>query len=111
MDVAEALNRMAGDKALLRSIIGIFFEQCPPLLAALDDSLRKNDPVGVRRAAHTLKGMIGNFGRKEAFDVADRLETLARGGDLSGAPPERTALESALGRLQPALTALANSLA
>src|SRR5205823_10013194 len=29
VDVAEAMNRVAGDRELLRSMIGMFAEQCP----------------------------------------------------------------------------------
>src|SRR5256885_9717463 len=63
VDLAEAMNRVAGDRALLRSMIGMFVEQCPKEVASLREALNRGDAAGVRRAAHTLKGTIGIFGR------------------------------------------------
>jgi PAS domain S-box-containing protein len=107
VDVAEAMNRVADDRDLLRTMISIFFEQYPLEMVKLRDALSRRDALGVRRAAHTLKGAVGNFGRKEAYMAAERLETMGRADDLGGAAPALTALEDALARLGPALTALA----
>jgi PAS domain S-box-containing protein len=107
VDVAEAMNRVAGDQNLLRSMIALFFEECPKEVAKVRAALESGDAVGLRRAAHTLKGTIGIFGRREAYAAAERLEALGRRGDLAAAVPALTALEGALARLNPALSALA----
>ena len=107
VDLAEAMNRVAGDKNLLRSMIAMFVEQCPKEMAGLRAAIGGGDPAGMRRAAHTLKGAIGIFGRREAYAAADRIEALGKSGDLSSAAAALAALEVALGRLHPALTALA----
>jgi PAS domain S-box-containing protein len=107
VDLAEAMNRVAGDQGLLRSMIAMFLEQCPKEMAVLRESVNHADAGALRRAAHTLKGTIGIFGRREAYAAADRLEALGKSGDLAAATPALTELEDALARLRPALTALA----
>jgi CheY-like chemotaxis protein len=107
VDEAEAMNRVGGDRNLLRTMIAMFFDECPKELPRLREALARGDALGVRRAAHTLKGMIGNFGRREAYTAADRLEAMGRGADLSAAAPVLAELEEALARLDPALKTLA----
>ena len=110
VDEVESLKRVAGDRKLLRSMIAMFFEESPKEMSRLREALAHGDVVGVRRTAHTLMGMIGHFGQREAYSAVERLELLGRSGDLSGAAPAVTALEAALLRQRPALTALAVSL-
>jgi hypothetical protein len=51
---------------------------CSRLRAALD----RADAAGVAVAAQTLKGAIGNLPARKAFRAAERLEMLAREGNL-----------------------------
>ncbi len=106
VDVDEAMNRVGGDRELLRSMIAMFFEQYPQEMAKIRESLARGDAVGVQRAAHSLKGAIGIFGRKEAYAAAERVETQGRASDLSALAPALATLEEALSRLGPALNAL-----
>ena len=59
------------------------------------------------RASHSLKGSVGSFGAQAAFEAAQRLETLARNADLSGAEAAYTALATEIARLDPVLARLA----
>jgi PAS domain S-box-containing protein len=106
VDIAEAMNRVAGDRTLLRSMVAMFLEQCPQEVDRLRESLARGDAVAVRRAAHTLKGTIGIFGRREAYSAAERIESLSKSGELGPAASALATLEDALARLRPAVAAL-----
>jgi HPt (histidine-containing phosphotransfer) domain-containing protein len=64
------------------------------------------DPAEIERAAHTIKGSVGNFAAKAAFDAAMELERIGRDGTLDQAEAARVRLEDELDRLKPALAAL-----
>ena len=107
LDRATALHRVGGDAALLKELAGLFLGTYPPQLAELHAAVAHGDGPVVQRLAHTLKGSVGAFGARAAFETAQRLETLARTGDLAGAEPACAALEEELARLRPALAAWA----
>jgi HPt (histidine-containing phosphotransfer) domain-containing protein len=100
------LDRVEGNKELLEEIVGLFFEEIPGLLAAIQESMVRRDANALHRAAHTLKGAIGNFGANGAFDAALRLEMLGRAGDLTNVEEAYAELEIAILHLQDALVAL-----
>ena len=43
----------------------------------------RRDGQALERAAHKLKGSVGNFGAHEAFDGALRLEAMGREADFA----------------------------
>ena len=93
---------------LLDRIVRRFLEKCPQLLGAVRDAVARRDGPALEFSAHTLKGAVGNFFAKSAWDAAYRLETLGHDGDLDAAPQAVVTLESELERLRPALAALKN---
>jgi len=58
------------------------------------------------RAAHTLKGSVGNFAAPAAFDAALKLELIAHEGDLTQAEEACARLQEEIERLYPALEEL-----
>jgi HPt (histidine-containing phosphotransfer) domain-containing protein len=110
VDRAQALDRVGGDRDLLRELTDLFLEECPKLLAGLRAALAQGQPAQVRLLAHNLKGAIDNFAAQEAVDAAARLEALGRAGDLTCADKAWSALEAEIDRLKPALAALARDL-
>ncbi|MCK9876531.1 ATP-binding protein [Frankia sp. Ag45/Mut15] len=71
-----ALNRLGelvgGDSAALSSLITDFLTDTPKLLDALTTA--GSDPVAVRRAAHTLKGLGATFGATGLARLCQRIE-------------------------------------
>ena len=61
-DADRALAAVGADEALLRSVVGVFVEESPKLLAALWRGVAEQDATQVRLAAHTLKGSVSLFG-------------------------------------------------
>jgi PAS domain S-box-containing protein len=106
LDQAELLDRVGGDRALLRELVGIFLDVSPRSLSELRESIDRGDAAALHRQAHTFKGMVGHFGAAEALEAARRLESLGRDGDLASAAESLAALERAVERLRPALARL-----
>jgi len=100
------LDRVEGDRALLAEMVALFFEESPRQLAELQDSLANGDAPAAERAAHKLKGAVGNFAAPAAAAAAEKAEHLARAGDLDRARAAASTLDKELERLRPVLTAL-----
>ena len=60
----------------------------------------------MQRLAHMIRGSVGVFGARAAYDAAQRLETMGKERDATHAPQAYSALEEAVARLKPALVAL-----
>src|SRR5271168_512211 len=82
---AELLARFDGDSELLKELAGLFLQECPRMLAEIREALRTSNPKTLERAAHTLKGSVGNFAMPGPWETAQRLELLAKSGQLFGA--------------------------
>jgi HPt (histidine-containing phosphotransfer) domain-containing protein len=90
---------MDGNRKLLRDLTRIFLADCPKQLAEIKASIQMRDAERLRRAAHGLKGSVGNFAAKRAFETAGQLETMGKNGNLNAAQGACAALESELSRL------------
>lgn len=92
----ETLGELVGnDPELLGSLVEVFLDEAPVRLAELSSGLETGDAILLGRAAHTLKSNAMTFGALRLADLSQRLETIAREGDLSGARAllERVELE------------------
>ncbi len=107
LDKAETLERLAGDRDLLRSLVNIYIETTPVQLEELRQAILRRDAPTIRRLAHTLKGAVGNFGQGTAWQAASRLESIGRDGNLADAEPAAIALTEAMDQLKQALLAWA----
>jgi len=108
LDASLALSRVGGDEELLKEIAQIFLDECPDALSAIRMAAETGDAAKLERAAHSLKGSIGNFGAKAAYDAAYRLETMGRSGELGNTSDALRDLDAALARLTPELSRLAS---
>jgi PAS domain S-box-containing protein len=106
LDHAQALACVGGDCELLREMVELFRTDGPKLLGKIRADVAHGDAAKVKLHAHTLKGAASNLGARAASEAAQRLETMGRNGDLTGAEEALATLEKELERLQPALDAL-----
>ena len=83
-DLVRALQNVGGDTDLLAELMDLFVQGMPERLDAAWAAIEGGDSDAVARTAHTLKGSVGNFAAKEAFDLALTLETAGRSGELDG---------------------------
>ncbi|MGH9750640.1 MAG: Hpt domain-containing protein, partial [Candidatus Polarisedimenticolia bacterium] len=102
-DADRALARVEGDRALFAEITGLFRGSAPERLRAVAEALARGDGEAAERAAHTLKGSIGNFEAGAAQEAARRVEALAREGQMERAREAAVVLEREVGRLLAAL--------
>ena len=107
--MADALRHVGGDKALLKELLQLFAVECPQLLASIREAIDHSDAVLLRRAAHSLKGAVSNFGAPAVVAAAQRLESLGHAGNLVEARAACARLQETLDRVQPELDAVASS--
>ena len=110
-DPGVVLERVDGDRELLREIGGLFLEDAPRLLADIRNAISRADAKALEHSAHTLKGSVGNFGARLAFDAALALEQMGRQGDFARAHESFALLEQQVNLLGPALETLMNETA
>ena len=75
----------------------------PALLADLAEGFERKDLQSIGKQAHKLKGSAANVGGDALRDVALRVETAGKAGDLEGAIRCIPELESNAAQLQEAL--------
>jgi HPt (histidine-containing phosphotransfer) domain-containing protein len=103
LDVADGLNRVAGNMKLYRSLLGQFVDQQADTVSAVRASLARDDFASAERLIHTLKGVAGNLGAKALSALAAELERSLRDRNaqsleagLSGIAPESARLMEAI---------------
>ncbi|MDE3137984.1 MAG: response regulator, partial [Acidobacteriota bacterium] len=99
-DADALLARLEGDRGLVGEMVNLLDGEALVLMEQASAALECNNLQAVYRAAHTLKGAVGNFGSGPAFRAAAELEECARRG--TGASEAAAAfghLESELKRL------------
>jgi PAS domain S-box-containing protein len=98
-DKARFLSRLEGDELLGAEIVGMFFGECPKLMKGIRQAFARQDAFALERAAHALKGSLGDMAATQAFDAARDLEQRARQGNLGNVGAALAILESAINRL------------
>jgi signal transduction histidine kinase/CheY-like chemotaxis protein/ligand-binding sensor domain-containing protein len=103
IDWQAAWANLEGDRQLMGELARLFLDDLPKQMQAIRQAAKKTQSYDLERAAHRLKGSVGNFAAKPAFEAAFQLEKIARQGDLDKVPEALSALESQIARLQLAL--------
>jgi HPt (histidine-containing phosphotransfer) domain-containing protein len=105
-DAAVVLKRVDGDRKLLKEVAELFMEDTPRLLSEIRAAIVRTDDKALKRAAHTLRGSVGNFGAKRAIDATSQLEELGRRGDFAHAEEIASRLEEELAHVFAGLDSL-----
>jgi CheY-like chemotaxis protein/HPt (histidine-containing phosphotransfer) domain-containing protein len=105
-DKARFLGRLDGDELLGAEVVGMFLEECPKLMEGIRQAVARHDASALERAAHTLKGPLGDMAVPQAFKAARNLEQMAREGNLGSVGAALAILESAVNRLMTELRRL-----
>ncbi len=103
IDWQAAWANLEGDRNLLSELALLFLDNLPQQMEAIHRAVDKAQNHDLERLAHRLKGSVGNFAAKPAFEAAFRLEKIARQGDSKQVPQAMDALEYEIRRLQGAL--------
>jgi signal transduction histidine kinase/CheY-like chemotaxis protein len=81
INVADGLNRVAGNRRLYRDLLGQFAAKQRDAAAQISTAFESGDLKLAERIAHTVKGVAGNLGITEVQSAAQRLEKLLRDGE------------------------------
>jgi HPt (histidine-containing phosphotransfer) domain-containing protein len=90
-----------GQPDVVGRIISRFLEETDERVVALQTAVATNDPQGIERAAHALKGIAGTVGATEILRLAVQLEQIGREQRTDGAGELVAELKRALGRARP----------
>ena len=85
----------------------MFLENSADYMDQIQEGIAKNDALALARAAHSLKGSVGNFGAKRSFEAAYHLEKLGENGKLEGAEVALLELKKELAALETGLKIVA----
>jgi HPt (histidine-containing phosphotransfer) domain-containing protein len=97
--LTAVLTWVDGDIEFLATVLPTFLAETPELTRDLRQALDANDAFIVRRVAHSLKGMLCNFGVPDLRDTAAAIEARGAAGDLGDVPKLLIGLEAGLQRL------------
>ena len=105
LDRQALMDRLGGDDALARELIDMFRQDCPGAVARIHRAVDDGDAASLQADAHALKGAAGNLSAVAVAVAARSLETMAQGGDLTGAGDAVRRLELEIARLVSSLEA------
>jgi HPt (histidine-containing phosphotransfer) domain-containing protein len=77
-DAQAALDRVAGDRELLRNMVGVFAMQWGERLTEITRAVGRRDSAGVEKVANNLKESLESFAARKASRIAQELEELGR---------------------------------
>ncbi len=104
-DLARALERLAGDRALLRKIAVQFADGAPDARAKLRAAVDGRNAGAVTFAAHRLRGQAASFGGEALMAAAAALEDAGRRENWTAAAASLLNVEGELDQLLRALAA------
>ena len=93
-DLSKVMELVSGDRDFFQEISGMFLEDLPGYLNSIRDSIARGDAEALNRAAHALKGSVGNFGAAKAHQFAYRFEIMGKEGRMEEAAQHLAELEA-----------------
>jgi DNA-binding response OmpR family regulator len=87
----------------LRLVVETFLRDLPQRLAALRDSLGRQDGAALAFVAHTLKGSSAQLGALRVSELSREIEQEGRSTSFAGVSSQLDELESEIARLEPEL--------
>ncbi len=83
VNIADGLNRVAGNRRLYRDLLSQFAAKQAGAATEIAAALDANDHQTAERTAHTVKGVAGNLGITNVQTAAQKLEKAIRESDPS----------------------------
>lgn len=103
LDLKRMIENLGGDGELISQVIVLFFEQKEVALERIRNAIEKENYKDLAIAAHSIKGMLGNFFADYAVESAMRLEKMAQARNLRDALVEFDCLNNEIEKLASAL--------
>jgi PAS domain S-box-containing protein len=93
VDLQRLLDQIGGDPTIARKLMEMFLQSLPEQLTEIRSAAARRDDQTLVRAAHAVKGAVGNFATGAAYTAARRLEQAARKADWSEIRPAHSEFE------------------
>jgi HPt (histidine-containing phosphotransfer) domain-containing protein len=103
IDLRLAMMRLDGNFKLFRQMAAYFFNDALDILPDIRSAAARGDLETLADKTHWFKGTVLYLGAAAVTSVLDRLESLSRAGDRTGASAAVEALEGEVERLAAAL--------
>jgi two-component system, sensor histidine kinase and response regulator len=100
-DADDLIERLMGNKALAKRVAETFVNNMPHELLALSTAIRNSDSEAIVIAAHSIKGAAANAAGTTVSDLAAKLESLGRAGDIASAAEVLSVLEAKFRSVKP----------
>ena len=102
-DEDDLIERLMGNRALARRVAETFVNNMPQELLALSTAIGNSDGEAIVIAAHSIKGAAANAAGTSVANLAAKLETLGRAGDIASAAEVLPDLQAEFQSLKPAI--------
>ena len=103
------LNAFDNDMDFFKEALEMFISDYPSMMDAIQEAVDAGDADALKRTAHALKGMVGNFQSKAAAESALELEEMGRSGKLAGSEKAMKNLTEQIDALEKHLSSIALS--
>ena len=103
LDEVALLERVGGNRRLLREVVDLFLVDCPQRMQDIQRAVAARDAASLAAVAHMLKGSVAIFMLEEATVAAQALEEQARREAWNEIPAALLTLEAEVTRLHGAL--------
>ncbi len=100
---AVTFTENIGDGPLMQELIRLFCEESQPMLGNACLALHNLDGEALHHAAHSLKGLVGNYAATPAFNAVSALTYCTREGNLLQAGKLLAVVTEEIARLREAL--------
>lgn len=103
LNLDNALSRLSGDRELLFELIDFYLEDYEKLLRKASAAAENDDPIALKRSAHSLKGLAANFDAMKVIEATNAITNLSGPHVCSMCSKELTGLAQAANELAEAL--------
>jgi HPt (histidine-containing phosphotransfer) domain-containing protein len=98
-DPVSLLERVSGDRELLRELVELFAQECPAMLSDIESAVKQGSSSSLQQASHKMKGSVLQFSAATAATMAGALEEMGKTGALSGSAQEYLRLRAEIASL------------
>lgn len=83
-DLSSLKELLGNDDEALKEILRAFLSDYSLRINDLEAGIAENNPEAVRKAAHAMRSVVGNFNLKRAYELATVMESNAKDGNNEG---------------------------
>ncbi len=99
LDLATALERLDGDRALYGELTVLFEDECPRTIERMRGAIALHDAKSLEHLAHTLKGSSAALGAFAVSEASGEIERLAQSGNVDDSGDQFRVLQDEIERL------------